>query len=137
MTLKNSNSDSLLEIREKFKCYGELLIHFLLCLLVTNILLFSHHPPPPSPPLLSKVRPSHISVPGSFEGQPALLCLQMRRSGVSGIVDVANVPANKQVLCPQSCPALVLMCPWMLVANLRCCSESRSAHQHQPERYYS
>ena len=56
----------VLKIRDKFKCCGELLIHFLLCLLVTNILLFSHHPPPPSPlpspPLLSKVRPSQISL---------------------------------------------------------------------------
>ena len=59
-------------------------------------------PPPttPSPPCCLKLGPA-TSVSGSFEGQPACLCLQMRRSEVSG-VDVANVPTKKLVLCPHT-----------------------------------
>lgn len=89
----------VLKIRDKFKCCGELLIHFLLCLLITNILLSASSHLPPSL-LLSNVRPSHIS-PGSFEGQPVSRSLLSRRRGV----DVANVVARSElVLCPPGCP---------------------------------
>ena len=107
----------VLEIRDRFKCYGELLIHFLLCLLVTNILLFSHHPPP-CPPLLSKVRPSHISLRFLWRSTSSPVSPdEEERSGASGCCKCSSREQSRSFVRPAAQPWS--SCVVLLVANLR------------------
>ena len=126
LSLKISPVTLVLEIRDKFKCCGELLIHFLLCLLVTNILLSSHHPPP-APPLLSKVRPSHISLRFLWRSTSSPVSPdEEERSGVEWMLQMFKPRSWSFVRTGAQPWSSCVGVRWL---RIRCCTESRSVRR--------